>query len=300
MSIMNTQTKTRKKRRVLIVSLAVLAAVALIAIVFFTFVSKYSTGAVTKISATVKSEDNIELQLHYLLSSGSYSVREVPVDEGEYIGDGMTDYDGSLGKYRIIVEFGDAELSRSVKEKMDANGYLDLGTSTVQVRAKATWPSDHGFVLYIGFDHPIHVEEAQGDLKKMGGSLRIPVKIDSALDSSHRNIQGTYTCTSEYWNASSSTSVPYIHFDEDGSCLMFINYFEGGCNMEGEYRIENDSIYVKLDFSNTIFEDTGDEYTDCEFMSNEYIFKIVSDSKLIINRGCYAVNEGDAFIKTNE
>ena len=80
-------------------------------------------GTVTSISVRRKGSDEIVIKIDYILATGGYSVREVPLDEGEYIGDGMIDYDGSLGKYRIIVDFGDISLStrNSLKFRISDN-----------------------------------------------------------------------------------------------------------------------------------------------------------------------------------
>ena len=139
-------------------------------------VVKYNLGVVTRISLSQKSEDEMLLRIKYLFPSGAYSIRAVPEDEGEYIGDGMIDYDGSLGKYRMMVRFGDVELAESFAKKMDENGILMLADG---VRAKIACPSDHGFVLYIGSDKPISVEPVEnGTLNALGGTVEVSISVD--------------------------------------------------------------------------------------------------------------------------
>ena len=117
----------------------------------------------------------MNLRISYLLASGGYSVRTVSKDEGEYIGDGMVDYDGSIGKHRIIIEFGDLALAERILEKADENGVIELADG---VWAKRAVPADHGFVLYIGSDRPISVEPIeQGKLNAIGGTIKIAVSV---------------------------------------------------------------------------------------------------------------------------
>ena len=49
----------------------------------------------------------------------------------------------------------------------------------IKIRAKIAHPSDHGFVLYLGFDEPISLEAVEnGELNSLGGTISIPVKIE--------------------------------------------------------------------------------------------------------------------------
>ena len=46
------------------------------------------------------------------------------------------------------------------------------------IRAKIAMPSDHGFVLYLGFDEPIGLETVEcGEMDPSIGSIKIPIKI---------------------------------------------------------------------------------------------------------------------------
>jgi len=134
-------------------------------------------GVVTRISAKSKGNDEILLKLTYAFPTGGYSVRTVPEDEGEYIGDGMIDYDGSLGKYRIMVKFGDAE--PSMRHSLRLLNETTLLHVPVKLKASVAHPSDHGFVLYIGSDTPISVEAVErGELNSIGGTVQIPIYLN--------------------------------------------------------------------------------------------------------------------------
>ena len=164
------------KKKALLIGVGLVLMVAIIAsISIVPYALKYNQGVVTRISLNQKNEDTMVLRITYLLPSGAYSIRTVPEDEGEYIGDGMIDYDGAIGKYRIMIEFGDLELADSFAKKKDENGIFMLADG---VWAKTAYPSDHGFVLYIGSDKPISVEPVEhGTMNALGGTIKISIAV---------------------------------------------------------------------------------------------------------------------------
>jgi hypothetical protein len=138
----------------------------------------YNTGVVAGISAVETGEGEWELNLTYFLPMGGYSVRTVPAEEGEYIGDGMVEYNGDLGEYRILITFGDMEPHRSFSAKKNENGIITIQNGSGVWKAKIAHPSDHGFVLYIGSDEPICAEsKSESELHALGGVIRIPVAL---------------------------------------------------------------------------------------------------------------------------
>ncbi len=162
----------------MIIAIAIFLAAAFVisAIGFVSFASRYNTGVVTGISVKEKSDNSVELRLKYLLGTGGYSVRMVSEDEPEHTGNGERDYDGALGKYRICVEFGEAALKESLKNKMDENGVIQLSDD---LRGRVAFSADHGFVLYVGCDQPMHLEEQNGiSLNAFSGTVRIPVTVN--------------------------------------------------------------------------------------------------------------------------
>lgn len=167
----------KNKRTHILISIILVVAIVVAAVCFVSCSSNYELGVVTHISIKQRSTDVMELRIRYSFPSGGYSVRAVPEDEGEYCGDGMRNYDGALGKYRIMIDFGDVELSDSIVKKMDENGVIKI---TEDVRARVASPSDHGFVLYIGSDNPISVEPMEnGELNSFGGTIRIPITVEN-------------------------------------------------------------------------------------------------------------------------
>ena len=167
-----------KKKRIILV-IASLLVVALIGatVGFASYISRYNLGVVTQISIKDKTDSKVELQMKYLFASGGYSVRNVPENEGEYTGDGMKDYDGALGKYRILVEFGAVALEDSFDNKKDENGIIHLSED---MSARVVYPSGHGFLLYLGSDKPICVETKNGvELNSFGGTIDIPIAVEN-------------------------------------------------------------------------------------------------------------------------
>lgn len=170
------ESKSIKKKKIcILISIVLVVAIIVTAVWLVSYITKYEPSTVTHISIKQRSTDVMELRIRCSFPTGGYSARVVPEDEGEYCGDGMKNYDGALGKYRIMIDFGDVELSDSFVEKMDENGAIKI---TEDIRARVAWPSDHGFVLYIGSDKPISVESMEnGKLNSFGGIIRIPITV---------------------------------------------------------------------------------------------------------------------------
>ena len=169
------------KMKHLIVLFSIILVVVLLASVLLNHYNIFTKdiSVVTGISVKMINENMAELKIKYQFPVGGYSVRVVPEDEGEYTGDGMVDYDGSLGKYRMMVDFGDVELSTAMSLKFSA-GEMIAKSSPIEMRAKVVHPSDHGFVLYLGFDEPISLENIElGKMDQEIGSIRIPIKIEN-------------------------------------------------------------------------------------------------------------------------
>jgi beta-lactamase regulating signal transducer with metallopeptidase domain len=166
-----------KKPGFWIVMLAVAACVVL-SICYLTNPINKDIMGVNSISVKRTSQDVIDLRVRYSFPTGSYTVRTVPEDEGEYCGDGIRDYDGALGKYRILISFGDTEPSKAFWEKYPAGEVVELENAPIKIRLKRVHTQDHGFSLYVGFDFPVVVESInKGELKTFGGSIKIPITV---------------------------------------------------------------------------------------------------------------------------
>ena len=171
--------KIKAIRNCIVLGCIVLSAVLLAA--FCVDIFSYNTGVVTGISAVETGEGEWELNLTYFLPMGGYSVRTVPADEGEYIGDGMVEYNRDLGTYRILITFGDMEPHRSFSAKKNEDGIITIQNGSGVWKAKIAHPSDHGFVLYIGSDTPICAESRlESELDALGGVIRVPIRTGEA------------------------------------------------------------------------------------------------------------------------
>ena len=120
------------------------------------------------------------LELDYLLMEKSgYTVRAVPQSEGEYTGDGMAEYDGALGPYRILISFGDTEPSEGFRQKYPAGEVIALENLPEHflgsyLKFKVVSPQDHGFAIYVGSDRPFAFKESVlYNLRYLGGTLTI-------------------------------------------------------------------------------------------------------------------------------
>lgn len=111
------------------------------------------------------------------------------------------------------------------------------------------------------------------------------------------NIIGEYICQGEIYDQFKEEAyeyIPSINFYEDGSCRLRVYYIGGVSNVEGVYYIDENRIYVKVDLLYTNFQDsvTGENYMD-----DEYVFTIIDEDYLVIDRGFYVVNAEDPFVR---
>lgn len=162
--------------------IAVAVAVCIGAMVcFFTEPISVENMGVQSVSVKRISRDKIELRIKYSYCYSKYGVELVSEDEGEYIGDGVIDYDGSIGKNRILVTFGDDDPTKALTLRYPMGEAVKLTSFPIKIQIKRTpYPSDHGFVLYFGTDADIRIEEVSGaELSEEGGIIRIPIQIVS-------------------------------------------------------------------------------------------------------------------------
>ena len=167
------------RKPVLWVTAVALAVCLVAAVCFFTEpVSIYNTG-VQRVSVKRINDELIELQIkHYLCYSG-YSVKLQSPQDPMYVPDGAVQYDGSLGKNRILVTFGDDDPAVSLVRQFSFGQVVELKNAPIRILGKLTNPgSDHGFALYFGMDEDIQIEEVSGaELDEQGGTIRIPIRI---------------------------------------------------------------------------------------------------------------------------
>ena len=167
------------RKPVLWVTAVALAVCLVAAVCFFTEpVSIYNTG-VQRVSVKRINDELIELQIKHSLCYGGYSVKLQSPQDPMYVPDGAVQYDGSLGKHRILVTFGDDDPAVSLVRQFSFGQVVELKNAPIRILGKLTNPgSDHGFALYFGMDEDIQIEEVSGaELDEQGGIIRIPIRI---------------------------------------------------------------------------------------------------------------------------
>ncbi|MBE6590833.1 MAG: M56 family metallopeptidase [Ruminococcaceae bacterium] len=150
-----------------------------LALCFLTDPVAPNNSGIKSLSLRSINSESFEISLDYSYPTGGYSVAAVSAIEGEYCGDGLVEYDGSLGTYRLLVRFGDTEPSKDFCERFPAGKAVEIKSSDITLKAKRVHPEDHGFYLYLGFDTPITTEET-GFVKfnSQHGSVKINVSKD--------------------------------------------------------------------------------------------------------------------------
>ena len=167
------------RKPVLWVTAVALAVCLVAAVCFFTEpVSIYNTG-VQRVSVKRINDEIIELQIKHHLCYGRYGVELQSLQDPMYVPDGAVQYDGSLGKNRILVTFGDDDPAVSLVRQFSFGEVVELKNAPIRILGKLTNPgSDHGFALYFGMDEDIQIEEVSGaELDEQGGIIRIPIRI---------------------------------------------------------------------------------------------------------------------------
>ena len=144
------------------------------------------SNSVFDITLTKADSDILKLSFEYSTPMGSYSVRYVDENEPEYTGNGSIPYDGSLGKYRILIKFGDTKIAKSLTNKFPVGEAVELENSIANVKVKRVHPNDHGFSLYVGFERPVMITPATNEkLNVIGGKVKVAIDVlKSNLDSS--------------------------------------------------------------------------------------------------------------------
>jgi hypothetical protein len=157
-----------------------------------------------------------------------------------------------------------------------------------------------------------------------------PSVSDKEPDLSSFSVYGKFVCASDYFNDGEyftrfPEDIPAITFQEDGSCELKVNYLQGMAIVFGIYSVEEKQVLVELDLNNTfsevyvidndgnifvelrpnhiVFIASGDDpYHEpgTKFMDDQYIFDIVANNHIIIDRGFYVVNAGDSFLKSQD
>ena len=154
--------------------IAAVISCAIVAVCFLTNpTDSYGIGIQAIHGATYKEDDRtpvIELD-YFLLRDGEEHyqfqadkwIRQLSKQEAEYTKDGSIPYDGSLGEYRMMLEFSKTGPSASFRSSHEEGTVYNLkglpesfgGT----VQYKVVYPNDEGMIIYIGSDVPFSFKE---------------------------------------------------------------------------------------------------------------------------------------------
>lgn len=122
---------------------------------------------------------HITLELPYNYLWGKWAVSMVPEDADEYTSNGSVPYDGSLGKYRLMISVGDCSLTEAFLERVPVGQTVMLSNVPEafggSLHAKVWTPSDHGFTIYIGSNIPFTIKEQSGSGEHIYGRITIPI-----------------------------------------------------------------------------------------------------------------------------
>ena len=167
----------------------IIVALVLCVVIAICFLTNPVSAGVKDISVKNIKDDSLELVMKYYFPSGNYGVRAVPDDEGENLGNGMREYDGSLGEHRILISFGDTEPTKAFREEFPTGEAIEINSSP-RVCVKRVHLNDNGFDLYVGFDSPVSIEEIDSEkLNTFFGKVKVPVSF--VEDSDEGNEEGS-------------------------------------------------------------------------------------------------------------
>ena len=214
---------SRKK----VIALTVCALLLVAAVIVFCGVQLLKDHGLQTLKIKQLNSNQLEVSCTFV-GALKYEVRYVPEDEPEWIGEHMADYDGSIGKYRIAIEFFDTELSdkfqKQWKERVRSDAFSDViwnineeipGFSKT-VKAKILATATHGYIIYIGSDEPLYItEQPRTELKPLGivrqtitvgddywieregkqTYLHLPVSLELAMPSCDPSVPSPYKTT---------------------------------------------------------------------------------------------------------
>ena len=168
----------------------IIVALVLCVVIAVCFLTNPVSAGVKDISVKNVKDDSLELVMKYYFPTGSYGVRAVSDDEGENLGNGMREYDGSLGEHRILISFGDTEPTKAFREEFPTGEAVEINSSP-RVCVKRVHLNDNGFDLYVGFDSPVSIEEIDSEkLNTFFGKVKVPVSFVEDSDEGSENLNG--------------------------------------------------------------------------------------------------------------
>ena len=125
------------------------------------------------------------------------------------------------------------------------------------------------------------------------------VNFKRSTDKTQFNILGKYICSNDYFNNEPfieySDYIPAITFYDNNICNLLVHYGGGKTDVSCSYDIKEKTIQVKLNIKGSFFDVPDME--GYPFIDDQYIFTIIDNNHIIIDKGFYTVGSGDSFIK---
>ncbi len=196
---------------------------------------------------------------------------------------------GETCDYAILSGSGDVLFNSEKQQTIETNviGYIEINPFVYTI-------GDRGYTK-LNYETGEIIQESSLELfeekdKKIFAKLnKIP----------NFTIIGKYTCSNEYWKddffIQNPEKVPYIIFENNNNCSILVNYLDGLENVKCSYIMEKDTIKVKAYIEGTLFDGTYDDGRP--YMEDEYIFDVIDNNHIVIDKGFYTVSARDSFIK---
>jgi len=123
----------------------------------------------------------LELDYRFLLEGEAYFhsmwIREVEPEEGELGPDGMGEYGGALGKYRMMIPFKTTPASYAFRQKYKAGQVYTLDALErypEPLKFKVVYPPDYSVVIYVGSEKEFGFKDpALYHVRYLGGTMKI-------------------------------------------------------------------------------------------------------------------------------
>ncbi|MBE5819161.1 MAG: hypothetical protein E7312_08960 [Clostridiales bacterium] len=124
-------------------------------------------------------QNGFAMVIEYAGSQYNYSVKKLTEDDPDYTGNSSLEYDGSMGKYRMLISISDIEATAKFREKHDFDKVYNLVTTIDAIlKLKVVSPDTHSVYIVIGSDKPLSVTECNSKMLLPMGELQIDISVE--------------------------------------------------------------------------------------------------------------------------
>ena len=131
-------------------------------------------------AVNVKNTKNgFAMVIEYAGDQYNYSVKKLTEEDPDYTCNSSPEYDGSMGKYRILISISDIEATAKFREKYDFDKVYNLATTIDAIlKLKVACPDTHSVYIVIGSDKPLSVTECNSKMLLPMGELQIDISVE--------------------------------------------------------------------------------------------------------------------------